>query len=189
MHESKAHHNETCHPSSVTIFGSQWAHTFLKSTWSWTTPWTVTGETPSPQAMPVSLMNMSSLIRLSARHTLPFAVNVLGSHDRWLSTPVLASDEAMHHLPRHTCLVHLRQLATYPHRRDTFKLQNRITMRTSTFDVSSRPAIFKLIERRYDTITASSHGWRHRPSIQCPLRGHMGGRNLLHVRHIVPFIS
>jgi hypothetical protein len=61
----------------------------------------------------------------------------------------------------------------------THKIQ--ITLRTSTFShVSSRPAVFRVIVRRHDTLTMASHGCVTTQTIvACPLHGKIRGEMMV----------
>jgi hypothetical protein len=66
----------------------------------------------------------------------------------------------------------------------TLKIQ--ITPRTSTFShVSNRPAVFRLIVRRHNTLSMASHGCVTTRTIgACPLHGKIRRKMMVfHVRH------
>ena len=68
----------------------------------------------------------------------------------------------------------------------THKHKIQITLRTSTLSqVSSRPAVFRLIVRRHDTLTTATHDCVTTQTIgACPLHGKIRGEMMvLHVRH------
>jgi len=69
----------------------------------------------------------------------------------------------------------------------TFLTQNRITLRNCTFDdVSSSPAIFELIARRYDTLSDNTR--RLRGQICCRIMLFHVGHTLIVLHFNLPYI-
>jgi hypothetical protein len=125
-----------------------------------------------------TLMQVSSVIKASARHTLSYALDKIWLPGRCLSsTSILPQSEALHYI--HTC---------FPVTARHFYRKKQITLHYSRFyRVPDSLANFKLFVRRYDKFKMPSPGCKTIQTIYtCQLyRDIRDGTLLLHVRHVI----